>query len=156
MKGGDALGNNEEYRPRAVTVRDARDLLNSLFRTAKIDVNITELVIAKEEVVVAYKQVEDYERELRTVEKRDGFERGSRYLAAATIAKEARQVQVYVRFYLTSNGELKIEECQDDSVTLVGADEANQPERWRPIVEDAVRWGPVIIKIVLQLLGHIQ
>ncbi len=150
------MGNAEDYRPRAVNVRDAQDILNSLFRTAKIDINVIQLVIAKEEVVIAYKQIEDYEHELRTVEKRDGIERGARYLAAATIATEARQVQVYIRFYLTTNGELKIEECQDDNVTVVSADEASETERWKPVAENAQRWGPVIIQVVLQLLGHVQ
>ena len=147
------VAGNEESGPRAVTVRGAQELLNSLFKTAKIDVNVIEIIIAKEEVVIAYDQVEDYEHELRDVEKRDDFDRGARYLAAATIATEARQVQVYIRFYLTTKGDLRIEQCLDDSVTIVDVDEADRPERWRTSVDDALRWGPVIIKIIFTLLG---
>lgn len=123
------MANEEKRIPQISTVRDAKDLLNSLFNTAKIDVQVIEFIICREEVVIAYPQVEDYEHELKTVDKRDGIERGARYLAAATIATEARQVQVYTRFYLTSDGSLKIEDCRDDNVTIVDTEEINKPER---------------------------
>jgi len=133
------LASGEEYKVQAATVRDAKDLLNSLLTTAKIDVKVVEIVLCKEEVVIGDPQIEDYESELEAVDKRDGIERGARYLAAATVATEGRQVQVYTRFYLTSDGGLKIERCHADSVTIVQTEEANKPERWKGALENAER-----------------
>lgn len=150
------MASEEGYALQVSTVRDAKDLLNSLFNTANIDVKIIEITICKEEVVIGFPQVEDYEHELKTVDKRDGIEKGARYLAAATIATESRQVQVYIRFYLTSEGSLKIEDCRDDNVTIVEKEEADKPDRWKGPIGVAVRWGPTIIQVILTLLGHIR
>lgn len=148
---------NEEKRGFQVsTIRDAKDLLNSVFSTAKIDVKIVEIAICKEEVVIGLPQVEDYESELKTVEKRENIEQGARYLALATIATEARQVRTYTRFYLTSDGRLEIEECHDDEVTIVQVEEAKKPELWKGAIETAVRWAELIVRLILSLFGYIQ
>jgi hypothetical protein len=138
------------------TVRDAKDLVNALFATAKIDVQVIELVVGKEAVVIGYPQIENYEDELESVDRRDDVTRMARYLAAATIITEGRKVQVYTRFYLTSEGKLKIEGCDADNVTLVGSEEAEKPDRWKGALEVAERWGPVIIQLIITLLGCAQ
>lgn len=149
-------GEGEYKFPLAATVRDATDILNSLLATAKIDVRVIEISICKEEVTIGYPQVETYESELAEVDKRDGIERGARYLAAAVVATEGRQVQVYTRFYLTSDGSAKIEQCHADNVTIVQNEEAKKPDLWRGALEAAERWGPTIVNIILSLLGHPQ
>ena len=148
------MKNTGKILPQVSTVRDAKDLLNSLLRTAGIDVSIIELVIAREEIVIGQPQIEDYEEEVKSVDARDGIEKSARYLAAATIATENRHVQVYIVFYLTSKGSLKIEDCNGDNVTVVGNEEAEKPGRWKGAVDTAERWAPNIVRIILQLLGH--
>ena len=156
LKGVKVVANEERRRFQASTIRDAQDLINSLFSTAKIDVRIIEIAICKEEVVIGSPQVEDYEHELKTVDKREDIKQGARYLALATIATEARQVRTYTRFYLTSDGKVEIEECHDDEVTVVQPEEAQKPELWKGAIETAVHWAELIIRLVLSLLGHIQ
>jgi len=148
------LPSDEERKISASTVRDAVALLNSLFLTAKIDVSVGDVSLAREGVVIGSPQIEDYGSELSSIDQRDGIENAARYLIAAVISTEGRQVQVYVRFYLQSDGTLKIEGCDADNVT-VQADEAEQPKRWSGALESAERWGPVIVNMILKLLGHI-
>jgi len=130
--------------------------LNSLFKTADIDVSIIELVICKEEVVIGDPQVENYEHELKQIAGREDIEIGARYLAAATLSTEARKVQVYTRFYLTTTEEIRIEGCQDESISLVTTEEATNPERWRGAKENAQRWGPLIVQIIFSILQRVS
>lgn len=150
------MGNEERGGLRVSSIRDVQDLLNSLFHTANIDVTIIAIDILKEEVVIGFPQVEDLEHELKTIEKRESIERGARYLVLATIATEARQVRTYTRFYLTSDGKLIIEDCRDDEVTIVQAEEAKKPELWKGAIETASRWAPLIIKLILSIFGIIS
>lgn len=149
------MASEKRHLPQVTTIKEATGLLNSLLKTAKIDIKVIEFILCKEEVVIASPQVEDYDKELTTVEKRDDIEERARYLAAATIATKARQVQTYIRFYLTSGGKLRIEECLGDSV-IVQPEEDDRLGRWKGAIDNAVHWAPAIIRIILMFLRHIQ
>ena len=86
-------------------------IINSLFKTAKIDIEILELLLVKEEVVIGFtKQVEDWESELTEVHGSRDIEIPGRYLAIARLRSNGREVPVYTRFYLPSNQPLVIED----------------------------------------------
>ena len=145
----------EDSESKANNIRDAYFLLNKLFETAKIDVQVIDLAIYKEEVIIAVPQLEGYESELASVNEKDGIENGARYLAAGSLSTQGRQVEVYIRFYLQSDGSLKIEGSQSDNVT-VQSDEADKPDRWKGALENAEHWGPTIVQIILAFLGKIK
>lgn len=129
-------------------------LINSLLKTAKANVSIVELDCYKEQIVIGFPQVESLESELKTVETSDECESGARYLMLATLASGGHLVPIYVRFYLTSNGKLIIEDSGDDGITLANPEEFNQPERWKKIIENTASWGSIIVRLILSYFGY--
>ncbi len=137
------------------SVGQAKDLINSLLKTAEIDVALIDLSISKE-IIVAAPEIINYAHELELIDNRDGIELGARYLAAATINTEGRQVQTYVRFYLMPDGSLTIEDSIPDSATVTTAEEAETPELWRSALEACERWGPNIVQLLIMVLTKTQ
>ncbi len=143
-------------KPVGFHLRDIIVIINSLLKTAKVDISIVELGCYKEQVVIGFPQVESLESELKTVETSDDCESGARYLLLATLASSGRLVPIHVRFYLTSNGKLLIEDSGDNGVTLANPEEINQPKRWKKVIENTTSWGPIIVRLILSYFGYLD
>lgn len=131
-------------------IRDIVPVLNSVFKTAKIEIQIVDLSFYKEEIVVGFPQVESLEREIQVVEEVGDCELGARYIVYANLLNKARIVSVYVRFYITSDGKLIIEDFGDNGVTLADPDEIKDKSGvWKQVLDYAIPWGPVIVKLAL-------
>ena len=135
-------------------LQDIITIINSLFKTAGTGINIVELGCYKEQVVVGFPQIESLENELVSVGTLDDCEVGARYLLLATLASSSgRLVSIYVRYYLTTDGKILIEDYSDNGTTLSDTDQINRPERWKKVIDEGVSWGPVIVRLILSYLG---
>lgn len=128
-------------------------LLNSSFNTAKFGIEIVELRFYKEEVVIGSPQIESLENELKEVESVDEFVLAARYLAEITIRRENRLIPSYVRFYLTSNGGILIEDTKDNGTELVNEDEFNEPTKWKKIITYAFPFAVIIVRFILKVFN---
>jgi len=124
-----------------------------MLSTLDLGVWIREATLYKEEVVIAYPQVEGYDKELNQVETSIDIEKPARYLAELKVISHGRDVILYVRYYLTSKGELRTEECFSDSVSSEEGEEPEQPGVWLESIELANQWGPTMITLLMWLLS---
>ena len=135
------------------------ELLNSFFGKAKIAVRISELTSRKEQVVIGFPQIESLESELTLVKTEEDFTPTARYLATATIKSQGHKIPTLIRFYLTSDGKLTVEDSTDDGASLVSIEEAKSPELQEkvvPIIIAALPWLEFAVKLVLSALGIIS
>lgn len=144
---------NEHSRgSRGIPLTEAINFVNRVLSTLDLGVWVRGATVYKEEVVIAYPQVEDYDRELSPVTTSDDIESGARYLAELKVISHGREVVIYVRFYLTSGGEFREEESISDSVVSEEGEEVGKPGLWQSCMEEANRWGPTIVNFMTMWL----
>lgn len=146
----------------AWSVRDIQhwvDVLNSLFKRARIDVRIVELTFAKEQIVIGRPQTESLEDELKPMEAAEEFALGGRYAATAILFSGGREIPTFTRFYLTSDGRCNFEDNVDNGATVLNEEEAERPELRDKVVktiQSALPWIEFAIKQILALLSVIS
>jgi len=119
---------------RGMRIEDAIRILNSVFRTAKIDARIVSFSLAREEVVIGFpQQVESFENELTDVEGAEDLRVAARYIAVAEINTRGRITTALGRFYLRTDGKVVIEDASDQSITLINEQEAGKRKQWQQI-----------------------
>jgi len=146
------LASGHSKDSRGIPLTEAVNIVNQVLSRLDLAVWVREATVYKEEVVIAYPQVEDYDRELSPVETSDDIENAARYLAELKVISHGREVVIYVRYYLTSRGEFREEKSIDDSVVTEEGEEVDKPGIWQKSMEEANRWGPTVVNVMTMWL----
>lgn len=137
---------------RGIPLAEAVKFVNQVLSTLDLALWVREAAVYKEQVVIGYPQVEDYDKELSPIETSDDVESSARYLAELKVISHGREVVIYVRCYLTSRGEFREEESHDDNLASEEGDEVDKPGVWQRCVQEANRWGPTVANIMIMWL----
>lgn len=139
--------------PGELRIDDAVNLLNSIFKTAKVDAMIVEFSIAREEIVIGFpEQVERFENELTNIKSTEDLKQSGRYIALVRLISKQREVFSIVRFYKKKDGSLRIEDVHDEEITLIEEAELDKPGRWKPVGEFARDIAEIIVRVVVEKL----
>ena len=138
---------------RGLSIEDIVRLLNSFFRTAKIDARITEFCLAREEVVIGFpEQIESFENELRDIKGEDDVQQAGRYIASVRVISSGREVTSIVRFYKKADSSLLIEDARDQEITLGEAEASSKSRRWEKVAQFGKSIAEVAVKTLMEML----
>ena len=102
--------------------------------------------------MIAYPQIEGYDKELSPVVTSDRIENAARYLAELKVISHGRQAIIYVRYYLTSENDLRIEQTLDDSIVAEEEERPDKPGLWQTSLNEAKHWGPTFVRLIMWLM----
>lgn len=148
MPTGKKSGNS----PGELGLEDVLRLLNSFFRTARIDVRIVDFCLAREEIVIGFtEQIESFENELKDIKQEEGLRQPGRYMANVRLISSGREVTNLARFYKKADGSLLIEDIRNEEITLSEEEEINKPSRWKAVAKFGQSITEVIVKTVVEM-----
>jgi hypothetical protein len=138
--------------PSGLSIEDIVRLLNSFFRSARIDARISDFYLAREEVVIGFpEQIESFEKELKDIKLEEEAQRAGRYVARVVVFSSGREVTSIVRFYKKVDGDLIIEDAFDNEVTLGERETIGKSKRWEQVAQFCKSIAELAVKTAVEL-----